>query len=451
MQKLFGTDGIRGVAGQSPLSSADVYRIAAAAGRVLRKKHPNTRCRVLGVRDTRRSSAPLMKILSKGLRRCGIDFFDAGVLSTPAGAFLTREHHFHSGVVVSASHNPPEFNGIKFFGPYGRKWPDEWEHLVEKLFFEKRNRTVTDKKVSVAPSIPSAALAEDYEDFVVETLGPGADLSGTTIAVDCSHGANFQTAPTVLRRLGARLHVIGVRPNGVNINVGCGSQATDKLVGAVRRFRCDAGIAFDGDGDRVILVDERGGIVDGDFVLALLAHRMSRRRELTKNLVVTTVMANLGLKKALHKMKIRSIETPVGDRHVSEAMRLHGAVLGGEQSGHIILGRYLPTGDGLLTALHVLSTMKEESKPLSVLASRMTKYPQILLNVPVRERRPLASLNGVERKIHAVEDVLKNEGRVLVRYSGTEPLLRIMLEGRSKQQLIKYAKEIAAAVQHAFR
>jgi phosphoglucosamine mutase len=447
MAKLFGTDGIRGEAGRFPLTPADVYVIGRAAGRVLKQKYPKTQVRVLVVRDTRGSGPGLLKNLSDGLRTEGIDVYDGGVLCTPSVALLVRTHKFHSGVVISASHNPPSSNGIKFFSAQARKWPDEWEEAVESL--------VASGKISRRPGKPTGryvkaeALMEDYEEFLVESLSDQADLSGLKIAVDCSHGANHHTAPAVLKRLGATVYAIGVEPNGKNINVNCGSQHTEKLSKLVRSKRCHAGVAFDGDGDRVIFVDEKGTELDGDYIIALLAREFKRNGVLRHHKAVITVMANVGLRKALSKIGVKMVTTPVGDRYVSQAMKKHRAVLGGEQSGHIILGRYLPTGDGLLTALHTLALLKRNRRPLSQLAGWMKKFPQVLLNLPVKERRPLETLDGVNAQIKSVEKTLGSNGRVLVRYSGTEPLLRIMLEGPDKTQLRRYATGIADLVKKA--
>jgi phosphoglucosamine mutase len=292
-------------------------------------------------------------------------------------------------------------------------------------------------------------LNDDYERFLISTLKGHPDFSSFRIALDCSNGANSHTAPDVFRRLGAEIFVIGASPTGKNINVGCGSQHTDKLSRLVRAKKCRLGIAFDGDGDRVILVDEKGRTLDGDHIMAMLAKNFKQKNILKNNTVVITVMANLGLKKALKKIGAKVVEVAVGDRYVSEAMRQTGAVLGGEQSGHIILGAHLPTGDGLLTALHTLATMEEEKKPLSKLVAWMKKYPQTLLNVPVKERTPLDKLDGVANLIGGIEKNLGDEGRVLVRYSGTEPLLRIMIEASDKKKCDAYAQQIASSVKLA--
>ncbi len=413
---------------------------------MLRSKTRSKQPRVLVVRDTRISGEWILNRLAKGLRESGVDVYDAGVLSTPSVAYLVKARGFSAGVVISASHNPPEFNGIKFFTPQGCKWPDAWEHLAENYFYEHK---IASKKKSGAAFVSAGALHGTYEDFLLATLDGSVDYSDFRIALDCSNGANSHTAPDVFRRMGAIVYTLGASPNGRNINVGCGSQHTEKLSELVRKKKCHLGIAFDGDGDRVILVDERGNTLDGDHIISMLARSLKKNKQLKRNTVVITVMANLGLKKALKKMAIRAIEVSVGDRYVSEAMRKSGSILGGEQSGHIIMGAHLPTGDGLLTALHMLSVLKQEQQPLSKLASLMRKYPQVLMNVPVKERTPIEQVEGAVKCIRAAEKHLGINGRVLVRYSGTEPLLRIMIEGPEKKTLQRFANDIAACVKRA--
>ncbi len=442
MNRLFGTDGIRGVAGRFPLTPSDVERLGVAAAEVLKKKTSSKSPRILIVRDTRASGKWISSKLATGLRRRGVDVVDADVLCTPSVAFLVKAHGYQAGAVISASHNPPEFNGIKFFTPEGCKWPDAWEKSVEDIF-GKSAKLGASRRGSYAKA---KNLHSEYENFLVETLGDGSDLSGLRIAVDCSNGANSYTAPAVLRRMGAKVFVTGAKPNGKNINVKCGSQHTEKLSALVLKNKCHVGVAFDGDGDRVILVDEKGKVLDGDHIIAFLSQRYKHEETLVNNTVVITVMANLGLKKALKDIGANVVEVSVGDRYVSEAMRDTGSILGGEQSGHIILGSYLPTGDGLLTALHVLSILKEAGKPLSQLLAWVRKYPQTLLNLPVKQRTPLPELDGVTGVIEKIERELGDDGRVLVRYSGTEPLLRIMIEAADKEKCDAHARSIASAV-----
>lgn len=399
------------------------------------------------MRDTRESGTWITKSLAEGLLDRGVDVVDAGVLCTPSVAYLVKAKRYQAGVVISASHNPPEFNGIKFFTPQGRKWPDAWELSAEKKFASK---TLGKRRVAKSGTLShEGTLQADYEGFLVDTLNGKDDFSGLRIALDCSNGANSTVAPELFRRLGADIVAIGVKPNGKNINVGCGSQHTEKLSKLVVAEKCHLGIAFDGDADRVILVDEAGRTLDGDHIIAMLSKNFKRKRQLKNNMAVITVMANLGLKKALKEIGVKSVEVAVGDRYVSEAMSKTGSVVGGEQSGHIILGAHLPTGDGLLTALHVVAILKEEKKPLSRMAAWIKKYPQTLLNLPVKERIPLAKLDGVQPLISSIQKRLGDNGRVLVRYSGTEPLLRIMIEAAKKRECDDHARQIAWAVTKA--
>lgn len=444
MKKLFGTDGIRGLAGKPPLTPADVRLLGEAAGTVLRQHAAKRKTpRVFIVRDTRLSGRKIAENLSRGLRARGLHVYNGGVLSTPAAAYLVQAHKFDAAAVISASHNPPEFNGIKFFTPHGRKWPDAWEESVESY--------VHKNKANAGPSktgrlVDAEDLGEDYEAFLISTLPAKTRFDGLKIGLDCSNGATHKSAPAVFRWLGARVYLFGADPTGTNINRGCGSQQTGALSRMVVKNRCHFGMAFDGDGDRVIFVNEKGQVLDGDGIVALLARHLKARKRLRKNLAVLTVMANLGLKKALETIGVRIVETPVGDRYVSEAMRKNGAVLGGEQSGHIILGEYLPTGDGLLTGLHLSALIAESGKPLSKLSSWVKKFPQTLLNVRVFEKKPIEQLNGVSKMIDSIKHELGNRGRVLVRYSGTEPLLRIMIEGPEKRTIDRMARNIADEV-----
>ncbi|OVE78245.1 phosphoglucosamine mutase [bacterium F11] len=444
MKRLFGTDGIRGLSGQYPLTPKEVYRIGLSAGMVLRDHYKDGPIRVLLVRDTRESGSSLGRMLTDGLRDTGVDVFDVGVLCTPSVAYLVQAHQFQSGVVISASHNPPEFNGIKFFTRQGRKWPDVWEEAIESHLTKTLKKP---KGVEKGRLIPSPQLVEDYESFLIKTLPHKLDLSKLRIGLDCSNGANYSVAPQILRFLGASVFVMGDKPTGKNINVRCGSQQTDRLGQLVRKKRCHVGVAFDGDGDRVIFTDEKGQVIDGDFIIGLLAKHLKSEKRLKNNKVVITVMSNLGLRMALVRLGVRIVETPVGDRYVSEAMRKNRAVLGGEQSGHIILGSYLPSGDGLLTALHVLAIVARARTPFSHIVGWMRKFPQTLVNVLVKERKPIPEMNGVQSKIDDIRNSLGQKGRILVRYSGTEPLLRIMIEGPTKKIIDQYASELVTEIE----
>lgn len=449
MGTLFGTDGIRGIAYKSPLTKAEVYRLGFYAGELLKKKVGALPIRVIGVRDTRISGEDLFDSLTLGLTQSGVHVFDAGVLSTPSIAYLVKAHRFHSGFVISASHNPAEFNGIKFFTDHGRKWPDEWEREIEEYFAKRKSvKFLSSEKTEI---IPANNFLNDYADFLTKTLPRQTQFKGLKVALDCSHGANSSLAPHVFQQLGADVFVIGNHPNGKNINERCGSQHTAALVSLVRSKKCHVGFAFDGDGDRVIAVDEKGNVIDGDFIIAILAKELKAQKRLSNNCVILTVMANLGLKKYLKQIGIHVVETAVGDRHVSEAMRLHGSVLGGEQSGHIILGEHLPSGDGLLTALQITQILNQRKVKLSTLTNVMRKFPQVLKNVSVPEKKPLHLFKNVHSLIQHVEKELGSNGRLLVRYSGTEPLLRVMLEGPNENHLHQYAENIISEVKLAFQ
>ncbi|MGQ0644837.1 MAG: phosphoglucosamine mutase [Elusimicrobiota bacterium] len=439
-RKLFGTDGVRGVAGRWPLTDEFVRRLGWAAGRVLGRKSPGSRP-VLVVRDTRGSGPSLQRALSAGLRAAGRAVSDGGVLPTPAVAVLAPRRRCAAGAVISASHNPAEFNGIKFFSPDGTKLPDELELEIEKLALDGEpvsRGTAAEKKYERA--------ADDYLVFLRSTWPRGLDLKGFSMVLDCANGSSGVVAARLFRSLGARVTVLSAAPDGKNINRNCGALHPGALAAAVRRLGADMGAAFDGDADRAMLVDEEGAVRNGDDVLLLAARYLKSAGRLPKNRVVVTVMANLGLRRALSALGIEALETSVGDKYVWQAMRESGAALGGEQSGHIIFREFLSTGDGLLTALQTAAIARASGRPLSCLASLVVRYPQVLLNVTVRERRPLDSLNGFSKSVQSVRDALGGNGRVLIRYSGTEPLLRIMLEGPRPAEIQAHARALAAAV-----
>jgi phosphoglucosamine mutase len=443
---LFGTDGVRGIAGKTPLEKQSIRRLGAAAARIYRQYITDRQPVFLLARDTRASGAWIAKAFAEGAASQGIRLIDAGVTSTPSLAYLVPKRKMMGGVMISASHNPAEFNGIKLFHPNGRKCPDAWERLIERDVFEneafKAVRTVMKK---------DAGAVRDYLRFLKGTLPPRASLKGLTLVVDCSHGSLSKIAPTFLRSLGARIIAIGSSPTGRNINKNIGSQHTETMQRLVLKSKADGGIAFDGDADRVILCDELGRVLDGDFIIAYAAHALKEEKRLKGNAVVVTVMANLGLLKALETWKIKTHATPVGDRYVSEKLDEQGCVIGGEQSGHIIFHDHLPTGDGLLTGLQILTRLKQRGKPLSWIYSLMKKYPQVLLNVKVREKRPLEECPTVQTEIDKAREALAGEGRVVIRYSGTEPLLRIKMEGPDPSRLQAQAEAIAGKSREALR
>jgi phosphoglucosamine mutase len=443
---LFGTDGIRGIAGQWPLTKAHIRQLGAVAARTYRD-HTRTKHPVfLMGRDTRSSGDWIARAFSEGSSAEGARLVDLGVVSTPSIACLVPRLKASGGVMISASHNPADFNGIKLFNSRGRKCPDAWERQMEAAIADFPHVATT----KVAPKVKkNPKLLEKYLQFLKATLPPRFSLKGMTLVVDCSNGSLSKIAPTFLRRLGARVFTVGATPNGRNINANVGSQHPQKMQDLVRRKKAHGGLAFDGDADRIMLCDEQGRLLDGDYVLACAARVLQLEKKLRGNTVVITVMANLGLLKALESWGIQVEATPVGDRFVSECLERRDGMIGGEQSGHIIFHDHLPTGDGLLTGLQILAMLRRQGKPFSWVYSLMQKYPQVLLNVHVKEKKPIDQCPELKKSIAAAEHALADQGRVVVRYSGTEPLLRIMMEGPSEPDLRTLAEGIAARARTA--
>jgi phosphoglucosamine mutase len=438
--RLFGTDGIRGRAGVAPLDPKTVARIGASLARARETStHP---FRVLIGRDTRESGLWIEQALATGLTSEGAQVVSTGVVPTPAVAYLTATGGFDAGVVISASHNPFEDNGIKVFSPSGEKLSERTEKRIESL--------VHDDTWPTPQGHPRSFLHHDlsatYEAHLLNLLPETTRLRGTRIVVDCAHGATAVLAPALLRRLGFEVDAIGVAPDGRNINHHCGSTYLGPLQRRVVEIGAALGIAFDGDGDRTLLVDERGHVVDGDALLLILADDLQRHGRLPGQAVVATIMSNIGLELALRARGIRLERCAVGDKYVMETMRQQGLALGGEQSGHVIVAEHLMTGDGLGTALQVLRVLETTGASLSSLASALVAYPQTLVNVRVRERADLRTVPAVAAAMARVEARLNGRGRLLVRYSGTEPLLRIMLEGQQQDEIAAWAEEIAAEV-----
>ena len=435
---LFGTDGIRGVAGSWPLDPPTVSRLGAAIVR----GHVTRPARLVVGRDTRESGEWIERELARGAGSQGAAVASAGVIPTPGVAYLTRAGDFDLGVVISASHNPFHDNGIKVFSGRGEKFGEAEERAVEA--------TMADTSWGVSPTaeakVDRADLIEQYLEHVQRLLPSPGVLRGTRLAVDMANGATTTTAKRVLERVGFELVTLGDEPDGRNINLACGSTHPASLAAAVVARDCRLGVAFDGDGDRAILVDHRGRVVDGDAVLLMLALHYQRQGRLIGNTVVATVMSNIGLKLALRDHGIRLIRTPVGDKYVMETMLREGSVLGGEQSGHVILSEHLFTGDGLATTLAVLRVMVETGKDLAELAGSLVTFPQTLVNVRVHEKKDVATVPAVAQAMARVEAALGGRGRLLVRYSGTEPLLRIMIEGEDQATVQAWAEEIAEAV-----
>jgi phosphoglucosamine mutase len=441
---LFGTDGIRGVAGEFPLQKPFVRKLGAAAASVYSQEVRDRKPVFLLGRDTRQSGPWIAEAFAEGAALEGVRVLDAGVTSTPSVAYLVPKREMMGGVMISASHNPAECNGIKLFSPLGRKCPDPWERLIEK-----RVTQILDPPPLKAVLGKDSRALKDYLDFLKRSLPPRTSFKGLTLVVDCSHGSLSKIAPAFLKSLGIRVIAIGSSPNGKNINAGWGSQHPEKMQDMVRRTKAHGGMAFDGDADRIILCDETGEILDGDYVIACAVRCLKEENRLAGNMVVVTVMANLGLMKALRAWGVDAIVTPVGDRYVSDKLEECGGVIGGEQSGHIIFHHLLPTGDGLQTGLQILSMLKARGKPLSWVRTLFVKYPQVLENVRVRQKRPLEECPEIQAEITRAVSELGDDGRVLVRYSGTEPLLRVMMEGPSQMKLKELAGRIVERARSA--
>ena len=444
MRKLFGTDGVRGVANQDPMTSEMAQRIGRAAAHVFRDS--SRRHRVVIGKDTRLSGYMIESALTSGLCSMGIDVLLVGPVPTPGIAFLTRSLRADAGVVISASHNPYEDNGIKFFGRDGFKLPDALESKMEELIFSGAIDGIRPTAAEIGKAVRIDDAIGRYNEYVKSSFPRGMDLAGLKVVVDSANGAAYKIGPRVLLELGAEVISLYAEPNGTNINQGCGSLYPEVISRAVVANRAHLGIAFDGDADRVILCDENGRVVDGDGVMAICALHMIRQGRLRHNVLVATVMSNLGLELALREAGGRLVRAAVGDRYVMEMMLEGGYNLGGEQSGHLIFLDHNTTGDGLITALQVLATMKQDGKLLSELAACMRTYPQVLVNVKVKEKRDLASVPEIAARIAEVEKDLQGSGRLLIRYSGTEPKLRIMLEGEDEAVIARYAEELAGLV-----
>jgi phosphoglucosamine mutase len=446
-RKIFGTDGIRGKANIEPMNSETALRLGRACAHVFREG--KRRHRILIGKDTRLSGYMLESALTSGICSMGMDVVLVGPLPTPGIAFMTRSLRADAGVVISASHNPFEDNGIKFFSREGFKLPDATEAEIEDLVFSGR----IDHVRPTARAIGKAFRVDDavgrYVEFVKNSFPREYTLEGMKVVVDCGNGACYKASPLILRELGAEVIVLNAEPDGRNINRRCGSVYPEVAQKAVVRYGADVGLSHDGDGDRVLMVDEKGELVDGDQILAVCALDRARDRRLTGSGVVGTVMSNYGFEVALREAGIPLRRTPVGDRYVVEEMRRSRCLIGGEQSGHIVFLDFQTTGDGILTALQVLSVMKKRERSLSRLTRVMKRYPQVLVNLPVREKAPLESVPGLSAAVAAAEKKLGDKGRVLVRYSGTEPKVRVMVEGRNRRQIDALAGKIAGLLDRA--
>lgn len=443
--KIFGTDGVRGKANQLPMVPEIALALGRAAGRVL-QTDMERKPRVVVGKDTRLSCYVFENALIAGLCSMGVDTLMVGPLPTPGVAFITRAYRADAGIVISASHNPYYDNGIKFFDSEGFKLPDEWERKMEELVHLNhfQNHLPPDHLLGRNAKVVDADGR--YIEFVKATFPRGLSLKNLSIVLDCAHGAGYKVAPLVFRELDAKVHCYGVQPDGLNINEGVGSMHPSTAQKGIIEHKADVGIALDGDADRVVMIDENAQIVDGDTMLAICARDMQKNNILKNNCVVGTVMSNLGFIHAMEGLGIRVVKSQVGDRYVIQDMLLNEANLGGEQSGHVIFLDHNTTGDGLVCALQVLRIMIETDAKLSDLASFVNKYPQTCISVPVRQKPPLDTLSKAKAAICEVEKVLGNNGRILVRYSGTENTCRVMVEGVKQKQVIQLAQGVVAAI-----
>jgi phosphoglucosamine mutase len=441
-RQLFGTDGIRGIAGEPPLDARTAHALGFALGTWARESGSSKQGadEVLIGMDTRESGPWLAGQVAGGLRRAGVRTRFAGVITTPGVAYLTRTGPFAAGVMISASHNPYQDNGLKVISHAGYKLPDAAELELERLMSDWMG---TGEEATPAQLEPDATLDNAYTDYLAGTIHGNLSFR---MVVDCANGSAARIAPALFARIGGDVDWMATTPNGRNINLHCGSLHMEAVQQRVRETGADLGIAFDGDADRALFVSARGDIVDGDAVLFIAASAMKRAGKLPGNLVVATVMSNLGLEKALSAQGISMLRTPVGDKYVLEEMLQRGAAIGGEQSGHIIFSEYATTGDGLLTAVRVLELIRDSGLPLHRLASEIKNFPQKLINVRVKQKRPLDELESVQAEIQAAEREFAGAGRVIVRFSGTEPLARVMIEAESHETVEKWTGRIADAI-----
>jgi phosphoglucosamine mutase len=440
---LFGTDGVRGKAGEYPLDHGTVARLGAALVRAMRGDETSGRpLRFIIGRDTRESGDWIERELGRGVHAEGAAITSAGVIPTPATAYITRAMGFDAGLVISASHNPFEDNGIKVFSGRGEKFTESLERHVESIVADA-SWSVPD---SGLPPVEHTDVIDAYIEHTRRALPDAGRLRGFSIAIDTANGATTTVAPRLFRELGLDVEVIGDAPDGRNINLACGSTHPEALAALVRARGHRMGVAFDGDGDRAIFVDHDGRIVDGDAVMLMCARHMREQGRLNGDAVVATVMSNIGLEIALRESGIELVRCPVGDKYVMEEMIRRGLSIGGEQSGHIIFSDHLFTGDGIATALNVLRVLADTGRELRDLAAQLVSYPQVLLNVRVKQKADLRSVPEIAKAMDRIAERLAGQGRLLVRYSGTEPLLRVMIEGRDQEEIHGWAREIADTV-----
>ena len=448
MRQLFGTDGIRGIAGTAPLDTTTVYAVGLALAHQLRPSAMQAGMlgpRVIVGRDTRESSPWITNLLAAGLRAGGAEVESAGIVPTPAIAYLAHTHGFHAGVVISASHNPWEDNGIKLFGPDGKKLPDQTELAIEEIIF-KHAIAATAPDSSTVPAVED--LSHYADEYVASLLAAvtGLNLGERRIVLDCANGAAAAVAPLLFAGLGGDVTLLNVTPDGRNINDHCGALHPKTVAAEVVARGAELGLTFDGDADRCLAAGALNNVINGDALMLIAARDLKERGLLTGDVVVATTMSNMGLEAALKRSGIAMLRATVGDRYVLEMMRKHNAALGGEQSGHILFPHLATTGDGLLTALVVLDLLARTGKTIEELTADLKVFPQVIVNVKVREKRPLEDIPSIAERIRAAEAALADSGRVVIRYSGTEALARVMIEAESEELMRSHAEAIAGAI-----
>jgi phosphoglucosamine mutase len=451
-KKIFGTDGVRGTANGEPVTAETALKLGRAAAHVFKNMESQSRGRgkhkiVIG-KDTRLSGYMLENAISSGILSMGVDVLFIGPLPTPGVAYVTRSLRADAGIVITASHNPYEDNGIKFFGADGYKLDDRIENEIEGLVFSGEVEKVRPTAGEIGKAVRIDDALGRYIEFAKSSFPRGLTLEGLRVVVDCGHGAAYKSTPSVLHELGAEVIVYGHRPDGTNINKNCGSMHPAQMCHNVAEHQAHIGIAHDGDADRVLLCDENGKLIDGDDIMAIAALDMIAQKTLAEKTLVATVMSNAGLETAIKSAGGKMIRTAVGDKNVIDEMLKHGFNFGGEQSGHLIFRDFGTTGDGLVAALQILRIMKAKGQPLSKLAKCWTRFPQLVTNVKVREKVPFEKIDGVTKMVAAAEKELKSAGgRVLLRYSGTEPKARLLLEGRDAKVLESWSKKICGSIQ----
>lgn len=446
-RKLFGTDGIRAVAGEAPLDPTTIFATGLVVGHSLKSMAAQPRL-ILG-RDTRESSPWIAATLAAGLREAGVSVESAGVVPTPAVALLTRKHGFQAGAVISASHNPWQDNGIKLFGSDGYKLPDAVELAIEDEIFHHAAKVATPDPKQLPAVEDNVSYLFDYVQFLIDSV-PGLSLDGLSIVVDCANGAASSVAPELFKRLNVgnegSITVLNVNPDGRNINLNCGALHPNWVAAETQKRGATIGLTFDGDADRCMLAGARNNVINGDAILLMAARDLKDRGMLSGDLVVATTMSNMGLEAALKRSSIRMFRAPVGDRYVLEEMQKQNSALGGEQSGHILFPHLATTGDGILTSLVALDLVARTGKSIDELTADLKVFPQVIVNVKVREKKPLDTIPAVVTAIRAAEEELKDSGRVVIRYSGTEALARVMIEAESEEAMRRHADGIAAAI-----